>query len=186
MRIPISIINTHIKISKIDFHRLFWKESFLNQISELPQTWAFFSDKQISIKTDYWIISEIPIIWPLTSKTQILITKSDLQKIFPESNSKKIISSKDLADVNIIWPENTRLLKNSIQIIDNQILVSVPDAKDFNLRKNKKLSVIIKDNILDNVTIKVKDNYIFDLQIDYDTAKKLNIQKWDRAKLLVC
>ncbi len=179
MRIPISIIDSYITLSKQDQQKLFWKDVFLQQSKILPQPWKFITKQKLSVKTADNVLKNIVIIWPTQKETKLHITKKDLQKLFWLEKTSQMLLEKNFWDVVLIWPKWTLYLSNAIELIEDRLLVSVADSQWFKLRKNKKLSINIKWKPLKNIITKVKDNYEFDLQLSKDTANFMKVEQWD-------
>lgn len=171
MKINIGVSNHHVHLSEEDFGKIFSNKS-LEKIRDLTQPGEFASNLKVTLKTSKGVIDNVRVLGPLRSYTQVEISKTDAYKLGlnpPVRESGDIVNSEDITVVG----DNEVLVASCCIIATRHIHATTDDVAKYNLDPNKKYSVRVfgeKGGVLDNVSIKVSDNYVFEMHIDTDDA----------------
>lgn len=179
MQIKIGLSNRHIHLTKEDLETLYGKGYELTVRNYLDQPGQFASNETVTLKSPYNIKENVRIVGPTRSYTQVELLESDKEyfKLNPP-----VRTSGDLADsetITIIGPKGEINKENVCIIANRHIHINTRDKGKY--QDDQIVSVKVKDTILDNVHIKLGDNFAFAMHINKDDAENNNIENGDIA-----
>ena len=181
MKIKVVVSNRHVHLTKEDKEILFGKDYELTVRNYIDQPGQFAANETVTLKTDKNIKENVRIVGPTRGYTQVEIL--DIDKEYFGLNPP-VRNSGDLENSENIWiigPKG-KIYKKSVCIIANRhIHINTRDKKDFN--EDQIVSVKINDKIINNVHIKISDNFALALHINKDDAQNNNIESGDIALL---
>ena len=181
MKIKVGVSNRHVHLTKEDKEILFGKDYELTVRNYIDQLGQFAANETVTLKTDKNIKENVRIVGPTRGYTQVEIL--DIDKEYFGLNPP-VRNSGDLENSENIWiigPKG-KIYKKSVCIIANRhIHINTRDKKDFN--EDQIVSVKINDKIINNVHIKISDNFALALHINKDDAQNNNIESGDIALL---
>lgn len=181
MNIKVGVSNRHVHLTREDVNILFGEGYELTPRNYLDQPGQFATNETVSLKTDKNIKEYVRIVGPIRSYTQVEVLASDKDYFGinpPVRNSKNLSSSET---ITIIGPKG-KITKDNICIIANRhIHINTKDNKNF--KEDDIVKVKVNNTILDNVHIKIADNFALALHINKDDAQNNNIESGDIAIL---
>lgn len=178
MKVSIGVSNRHVHLSETDFKKIFNDDRKLEIVKKLNQPGEFASNLKVSLKTDKSIIENVRVLGPLRNYTQVEISKTDAYKLGlnpPVRESGDLLNSETITIIG----DNEIEIPSCCIIATRHIHATHEDIKKYNLNPHKKYSVKVlgeKGGTLDNVSVKVSDNYFFELHIDTDDANAHMLQ----------
>lgn len=181
MKIKVGVSNRHVHLTKEDLHILFGDNYELTPRNYLDQPGQFATVETVTLKTDKNIKEYVRIVGPIRNYTQVEILESDKEYF---GLNPPIRNSGDLAgseNITIIGPKGEIYKKNVCIIANRHIHINTRDKG--NLYEDQIVSVKVGDKVLDDVHIKIADNYATALHINKDDAKKNNIENGSIAIL---
>lgn len=173
MRINIGVSNRHVHLTQDDFNLLFGDDQELEVNRYLTQPGEFASNSFVTLKTDKSSMENVRVLGPLRSYTQIEISKTDAYKLGinpPVRESGDIVGSEG---ITIIGPKGQIEKTEGCIIASRHIHVTSEDAKKHGFDEQKKYLVKIggiKGGVMSNVSVKISDNYTFEMHVDTDDA----------------
>lgn len=174
MEIKVGVSNRHVHLTKEDVEVLFGKEYQLTPRNYLDQPGQFATEETVSLKTDKNIKEYVRIVGPERSYTQVELLDSDREYF---GINPPIRNSGDLANsekITIVGPKG-EITKDNICIIANRhIHINTRDKNDF--KEDEIVKVQYKDKIINNVHIKIADNFSLAFHINKDDAINNNIE----------
>lgn len=177
MKIKVGVSNRHVHLTREDVNILFGENYQLTPRNYLDQPTQFATEETVSLKTNKNIKENVRIVGPLRSYTQVEILESDKEYFGinpPVKNSGDLDNSET---ITIIGPKG-EITKDNICIIANRhIHINTKDQKDF--KEDEIVSVEFNNKILDNVHIKIADNFALAFHINKDDAINNNIENND-------
>lgn len=188
MEVKIGVSNHHVHLCQKDCEILFGRNHELKVDRKLSQPGEFASTDRVAIKTDKGIITNVRILGPIREYTQVEISKTDAIKLGinpPIRDSGDIVNS---APITIVGPYCELKLNEGCIIANRHIHVTNNDVENYGLQGIKKVSVRLpgeKGGIIDNVAIKVNDNYAYELHLDTDDANAHLIKTGDVGIILI-
>ncbi len=185
--IKIGVSNRHVHLKESDFKILFGENACLEKSSDLTQPGEFASTSKVLIKTLKDEIPNVRVLGPFRNYTQIEISKTDAFKLGinpPIRESGDILNSEG---IKLIGPNGSVDLNEGCIIATRHIHLTNSDIKKYNLEGIKYVDVLVdglKGGILKNVSLKVSDNYSFEMHIDTDDANAHLIKQGDIGKII--
>ena len=166
MEIKVGLSNRHVHLTSEDINILFGEGYKLTPRNYLDQPGQFATEETVTLKTDKNIKENVRIVGPARSYTQVEVLESDKEYFGinpPVRNSGDLIDSER---ITIIGPKG-EITKDNICIIANRhIHINTEDKKDF--KEDQIVKVQFKDRIIDNVHIKIADNFALAFHINKD------------------
>lgn len=181
MKIKVGISNRHVHLTKEDLYILFGDNYELTPRNYLDQKGQFATEETVTLKTDKNIKQYVRIVGPPRSYTQVEVLESDKDYFGinpPVRNSGSLDNSEN---ITIIGPKGELYKKNVCIIANRHIHINTRDKGNFH--EDQIVSVNIKGKVIDDVHIKISDNYSLALHINKDDAKENNIENEDIAIL---
>lgn len=172
MKISIGVSNRHVHLSKDDFLKIFGADVEMINVRDLNQHGEFASNLRVTLKTDKDTIENVCVVGPLREYTQVEISKTDAYRLGLNPPVRQSGDVENSEDITIIGVSEVKVASCCI-IADRHIHATKEDIIKYNLEPNKKYRVKVlgeKGGILDNVSIKVKDSYYFEMHVDTDDA----------------
>ena len=174
MEIKVGVSNRHVHLTREDINILFGDNYELTPRNYLDQPGQFATEETVTLKTNKNIKENVRIVGPERSYTQVEVLESDKEYFGinpPVRNSKDLENSEK---ITIIGPKG-ELTKDNICIIANRhIHINSKDNKLF--KEDELVSVQYNDIVIDNVHIKIADDYALAFHINKDDALNNNIE----------
>lgn len=186
MKVKTGVSARHLHLSNEDFEFLFGKEE-MKKVKDLNQTGEYASNLKVTLKSEKSEINNVRILGPLREYTQIEISKTDAVKL---GINPPVRDSGDLKNsASIIICNNDKELKKEYGCIiaTRHIHMSSTDALKLGFDNHQKVKVkvdTIKGGILENVFIKIKDNFVFEMHIDTDDANAHLLNNGDICEII--
>lgn len=174
MKVKVCLSNRHVHLTREDLNILFGETYELTPRNYIGQPGQFAAEETVTLKTAKNIKEHVRIVGPLRSYTQVELLEEDKEYF---GINPPIRNSGDLSDsetITIIGPSG-QITKENICIIANRhIHINTRDKNNF--YEDQLVSVQVGNTILDNVHIKIADNFALELHINKDDAKNSNIE----------
>ena len=174
--------NRHVHLTKEDLYILFGNNYELTVRNYLGQPGQFAAEETITLKTDINIKEGVRIVGPVRSYTQVELL--DIDKEYFGINPP-VRNSGDLDDsetITIIGPKGEITKENSCIIANRHIHINTRDNNKY--YEDQIVSVKINNKILNNVHIKIADNFAYEMHINKDDAINNNINNEDVVQIL--
>lgn len=174
MKIPVGISNRHVHLTREDLDILYGKDYELTIRNNIDQPGQYASNETVALKTNKNIKENVRIVGPLRSYTQVELLEEDKEYFGinpPIRNSGDLDNSET---ITIIGPKGEITKQNICIIANRHIHINTRDNKEF--KENQIVSVQINNTIIENVHIKIADNFALALHINKDDAIKNNIE----------
>lgn len=174
MEVKIGVSNRHVHLTSEDVDVLFGKNHKLTPRNYLDQPGQFAANETVTLKTDKNIKEYVRIVGPTRDYTQVEILEKDKEYFGinpPIRNSGDLVGSED---ITIIGPKGKLNKKNVCIIANRHIHINTRDKGNF--KEDQIVKVKINNKVLDNVHIKIGDNYALAFHINKDDAEKNNIE----------
>lgn len=185
MKVRVGVSNRHVHLCEKDFKILFKNDNFYS-IKDLSQKGEFASNLMVDVKTNKGTLHNVRVIGPLREVSQIEISKTDSYTL---GINPPVRMSGNLDNSSLVTLVNGENEVNDVSCIlaHRHIHVNEKEIKKYGLDINKKYSIKVpgvRGGILDNVLIKVKDNYSLEIHIDTDEANAFSINNGDYVEVM--
>ena len=182
MKIRIGVSNRHIHLSKEDADTLFGKDYKFTKRNDLSQKGEYACEETVIISTDKYEFPHVRVLGPLRKYTQVEVSYDDsiLLGINPP-----IRDSGDLENSEAVWitgPNNKIYKENCCIRANRHIHCNNSDKIGHN---NKEIVTVTKEDgsIIDNVHIKMHENFTLEMHIDKTDANLLGLNNGDYINL---
>ena len=182
----LGVSNRHVHLTEETYKELFGDEP-LDVVKELRQPGQFASNKFLTIKNGDREINHVRVLGPLRKYNQVEISRTDsytLKVNPPVRDSGDIEASSPITLVN---GERTVDLKEGCIIANRHIHISPKELKEYGLENVKQVKIKIdgeKGGILDNVKIRVDENFKYELHLDTDDGNAFNVKTGDEIEII--
>lgn len=187
MKVKIGVSARHVHLTEEHCHVLFGTQT-MEKIKDLSQPGEFASNLKVTIKTDKDQIQNVRVLGPLRKYTQVEISKTDAFKLGINPPVRESGNIEGSTPIIIMGPEGSLDLKEGCIIATRHIHLTRLDVIKYNLEGITKVSVKLfgpKGGIIDNVSLKVSDNYSFEMHLDTDDANAHLINQGDEAEIII-
>lgn len=187
MEVKVGVSNRHVHLCERDLKILFGENYELEVKKMLVQPGEFASNSVVTIKTEKSEISNVRVLGPVRSYTQVEVSKTDAFKL---GINPPVRDSGDLAGsegVTLIGPNGSIDLKEGCIIATRHIHITPDQMVQFGVEGMKSVNVKLpgeKGGILYNVQFKVSPNYAFEMHIDTDDANAHLISSGDVVEII--
>ena len=185
MKVKIGVSARHIHLSEEDYKYLFGNEE-MNIYKEMSQKPNFASDKVVVLRNNDRIIPNVRVVGPFRSDTQVELSKTDCYNLkinAPLSSSNELNNASSIEIIN-----GDRVINKKCAIIQNRhIHISTKEAEELGLKNDQIVKVkidTIKGGILDNVHIKVGEEFKLELHLDTDDANAFMVDKDTEGEII--
>lgn len=174
MEVKVGVSNRHVHLTKEDVEILFGKNYKLTPKNYLDQPGQFATEETVILKTKKNIKEYVRIVGPTRNYTQVEVLEEDKEYFGinpPIRNSGDLDNSEN---ITIIGPKGEINKENICIIANRHIHINTRDKNNF--KEDQIVKVKINEKTLDNVHIKIGDNYALALHINKDDARNNNIE----------
>ena len=181
MEIKVGISNRHVHLMKEDKDILFGSDYELVKRNDLVQPGEYACEEVVKVSTDKYEFPYVRVLGPLRSYTQVEVSKSDADML---GINPPIRDSGDLDNSESVYIEgpNGKIFKENCCIIANRhIHCNKMDGLDHN--NGDIVKTIVNGEVMDDIHIKMNDNYILELHIDKTDAKKYGLKDGDYIEI---
>ena len=187
MKIKVGISNRHVHLKEEDLVKLFGENYKLTMKKPLSQIGEFASVETVSIKTDKNLIDNVRVLGPVRSYTQVEISRTDAYKLGinpPVRESGNLAGSET---VEIIGPKGSIIASESTIIAERHIHINTNDLEQYGFKQGEIVKIKIdgiKGGVINNVKIKTKDTYTFELHLDTDEGNAFLLNNGDIVDII--
>lgn len=187
MRITIGVSNRHVHLTKEHLEILFGKNYELEIKNMLVQPGQFASTSTLTIKTEKSEIPNVRVLGPIRKYTQVEISKTDAYKLGINPPVRDSGDLKGSSPIELIGPNGSIKLEEGCIIADRHIHITPKLVEELGLEGVKKVSVEIKGEkggILNNVYLRVSENFALEMHIDTDDANAHLVKTGDIGEVI--
>ena len=181
MKIKVGISNRHIHLCKEDALVLFGKDYEFKKRNDLSQKGEYACEEVVAISTDKYVFDHVRVMGPLRNYTQVEVSGDDAKLL---GINPPVRDSGDLSDSEAVWitgPIGKIYKKNCCIRATRHIHGNKYDLPNHNNRDI--VSVKFNGKVIDNVHIKMKDDYVLELHLDRTDASMYGIENGDYIDL---
>jgi putative phosphotransacetylase len=183
--VRVGVSNRHVHLNEETYNKLF--SASLEKVRDLSQLGEFVSDKMVSIKTDKGIIENVRVLGPLRSYNQVEISRTDAYKLGLNPPVRRSGVLSDSETVEIIGEAGSVGVKNCCILAERHIHMNSEVASNLGVVDGELVRVIVpgdKACIL-FAHIKVSDNGVYELHIDFDDANSCGLKNGDEVEIII-
>ena len=186
MKVILGVSNRHVHLTKEVYEKLFGDEP-LEIVKELRQPGQFASDKFVTIKNNDREIKKVRILGPLRNYNQVEISRTDSYTLKLDPPIRDSGDVENSSPITICANGKEVYLDKGCIIANRHIHINPEEVKMYHLENVEKVKIKIngeKGGILDNVHIRVDENFKFELHLDTDDGNAFNVKTKDELEII--
>lgn len=187
MKAKVGVSARHIHITKEDLNVLFGKDYKLTKKFDLSQPGQYACEEQVVLKGPKGTIERVRILGPERSKTQVEISKTDCFTLGIKAPVRNSGDLNEAAEITIVGPKG-EIIKDAAIIAARHIHATKEDAIKYDFLNKKVISIKIngeKSGILDNVYVRISDDFLYEIHLDTDDANSFLIENGNEVELII-
>lgn len=187
MKVNIGVSARHVHLSLEDLQILFGKEYKLTQKVPLSQPGQYACNEQVILKGPKGSIERVRVLGPVRKDTQVEISRTDSFALGIKPPVRNSGDLKGAAEITIIGPSG-EITKNAAIIAARHIHATKEEAKKYGFEGKEFVSIDIKGEkggTLENVYVRINDNFSLEVHLDTDDANAFLINNNDQAELII-
>ena len=187
MEVTIGVSNRHVHLKQEHLDELFGKGYELEIKNMLVQPGQFASNSTLTIKTEKSEIQNVRVLGPVRNYTQVEISKTDAFKLGLNPPIRDSGDLKGSAPIELIGPNGSIKLEEGCIIANRHIHITPQQVEELGLTGVEKVSVELKGEkggIINNVYLKIDENFALEMHIDTDDANAHLIKTGDIGRVI--
>ena len=182
MKIRVGVSNRHIHLCKHDADILFGSDYVFQKRNDLSQEGEYACMETVRVWTDKGEFPHVRVMGPLREYTQVEVSEDDARVL---GINPPMRNSGMLQDSESVWiggPKGEKFIKNCCIKANRHIHCNTSD----NIGHNNRDIVQVKTSdgkIMDNVHIKMGDNFTKEMHIDKSDALLYGLENGDYIEL---
>lgn len=185
-KIPVGVSNRHIHLSQLDLEILFGEGYQMSKLKDLKQPGQFAANETVCIAGPKGSLNSVRVLGPVRTESQVEISKTDSFMLGIKSPIRESGDLKGSADICVIGPKGSIVLKEKAIIAKRHIHMTPEDAQIFNVTNGQKVCVAIsgeRKGILGEVVVRVNPNYSLEFHVDTDEANGMGVSSKDAVEI---
>lgn len=178
-KILVEVSARHCHLSREHLDILFGKDYELTVKKELSQPGQFAAKEKVKVIGEKSEFPRVSILGPTRKNTQVEISLTDARSIGIKAPIRESGKINDSAGCTLVGPKGKVELNEGVIVAKRHIHITPEDAKKYNLKDREIVAVKIKTNerssILDDVVIRVREDFKSAMHIDTDEANAVGI-----------
>lgn len=186
MSVKIGVSARHVHVTKDDLNILFGEGYKLTKKVDLSQPGQYACNEQVILKGPKGIIERVRILGPERGETQVEISKTDSFVLGINPPVRNSGDLKGAAKITIVGPCG-EITKDAAIIATRHVHATMEDAKKYGFEKKEFVKIMVKGEkggILENVYVRISDNFSYEVHLDTDDANAFLIKNGDEAELI--
>ncbi len=183
MKVKVGISLRHVHLTEEDYKLLFDEE--LSVKKYLGQPGQFAAEQTVTLERNGKVLENVRIIGPFRKCTQVEISKTDAYffKIDPPVRTSGDLSG---AENIIITGKKGKIERKACILADRHIHINKEEREKYGLDKDVYRIKINgeKGGILDNVHIREREDFSFELHIDSDEGNAFALKQKDEVEII--
>lgn len=172
MKTPIEVSARHLHISQADLYKLFGVGYQLKILKLLKQNRDFAAEEIVTLVGDKGAIKFVRIVGPVRAKTQVEISLTDARTLGINPPLRISGNLREAVKIKLIGPAGQVTVK-AVIIARRHLHLNPREAKLLKLKSGQIIKVAIDGDrklILDNIIVRVGENFKLVLHLDTDEA----------------
>jgi len=188
IKTPVEISARHIHLSQEDLETLFGKGYCLTQKKALTQPGEFAAQETVTVRFGDKEISQVRIISPLRSQTQLEISLTDAYNLGMPSTIRLSGDLKGTPGILLIGPKGKVALKGGAIVAWRHLHISSKEAEKLGMTDKKTVSMKVEGTrslTFHNIKVRIGENYRLAVHLDTDEGNAAGIKGETFGELII-
>lgn len=186
-KIPVSISARHIHLSKEHLEILFGQGYQLTKFKDISQPGQYAAEEKVTIVGPKNSIKNVRILGPLRQETQVEVSTTDTRSlgIKPVVRQSGVLNG--TPGLTIIGPKGQVTLGKGCIVAERHIHMTPEEARNYKVENGQAVGVKVngvKGGILQNVYVRIREDFSLDMHIDVDDSNAFAINNGDRLEII--
>ncbi len=171
--IPLEVSARHVHLTTAAVEALFGPGAKLAKKRELSQPGEFLSEQRVKLVTAKGVIENVAVLGPERSAVQVELSATDCRGLGLQAPVNLSGNLTNAADVMIVGERGCINAPGSVIVAKSHVHMTPADAKVFGVADGQRVQVRIQSArpvTLDDVMIRVRENFALACHIDFDEA----------------
>lgn len=185
--VPVSISARHLHLNKEDLEVLFGSNHELTKVKDISQPGQFAAEEKVTLVGPKGEIKNVRVLGPLRKETQIEISTTDARALGIKPVIRESANLEGTPGLTLVGPRGILTLDKGCIVAERHIHMTPIDGLNYDVTDGEKVSVKIKGHrggIMDNVVVRIREDYNLDMHIDVDEANAFGISNGDMVEIV--
>ena len=187
MKVKVGVSARHVHVTKEDVKVLFGEGYELTKKIDLSQPGQYACNEQVIIEGPKGTIERVRILGPERSKTQVEVSKTDSFSLGIKPPVRNSGDLEDAENIKIIGPKGT-IEKPAAIIASRHLHINPTDAEKLGIINKDFVTIKVdgeKPGILENVYVRISEDFVYEVHLDTDDANAFLIKNGDEVELII-
>lgn len=184
-KVKVGVSNRHVHLTEEVYNKLF--DEPISKKSDLMQGGEFASNQTVTIKTEKGEMKKVRVLGPFRSYNQVEISRSDAYSLGLRPPVRKSGDLQNSETVTIIGDKGSIILSNSCIIANRHVHMNPELANELGVVDDQQVKLVVGGEKACELMafIKVSDNGVFEVHIDFDDANAANLKNGDEVEIII-
>lgn len=185
--IPVGVSARHVHLSQADLETLFGEGYNLTVMRELSQPGQFAAEETVAVVGPKNSFPKVRILGPVRNSTQVELSLTDCFAIGVKAPIRESGDIKDSGSVKIVGPKGEVTISEGVIVAARHIHMHPDDANRLGVTDKQKVKVQFEGDrsvVMENVVVRVRDDFALEMHIDTDEANAAAIANGAKVRLL--
>ncbi|MFT4110965.1 phosphate propanoyltransferase [Propionicimonas sp.] len=187
LRIVVGVSNRHAHLSREDLATLFGLDE-LTVYRRVRQPSDFAAEQTVSIAGPRGAFPKLRLMGPCRPKTQVELSRTDCIALGIDAPITQSGHLDDAGPIDIEGPRGTIHVEHGVMVAARHIHMGPSHARAWGLADQDLVQVRFggeRGGVLDNLIIRVKDDWVPEIHLDTDEANALGLRDGEYGKLIL-
>ncbi|MDD2430131.1 MAG: phosphate propanoyltransferase [Firmicutes bacterium] len=185
--IPVGVSARHVHLSQGDLETLFGEGYKLTPKKDLSQPGQFAAEETVEVVGSKRSFPTVRILGPVRRQTQVELSVTDCFTIGVKAPVRESGDIKDSGSVTLVGPKGQITLSEGVIVAGRHIHMHPDDARKFGVIDKQRVNVKTEGErslIMENVIIRVRDDFSLELHIDTDEANAAGLGNGSKVRII--
>ena len=186
--VPIGVSNRHVHLNRADMDTLFGEGSELTRVKDLGQPGQYAAAEVVTSQGSKGELKRMRVLGPLRGESQVEVSIGDGFVLGVHPPVRESGPLEGTPGIKMVGPNGEVEVKRGVIAALRHIHLDPATAERMGVRDKQVVRVEIgglRGAILNNVLLRVSDQYAPEMHIDVEEANALGVKNGDRAVILL-
>lgn len=185
--VPVGVSARHVHVNREHLDILFGPGYELTKFKDISQPGQFAANEQVTLVGPKGRLEKVRILGPLRKDTQAEVAPSDARRLGVNPPVRQSGVHHGTPGITLIGPKGTVVIEQGCIVAERHIHMTPCDATAFGVQNGQKVQVKIngpRGGLMDEVMIRVRDDFALDMHIDTDDGNAFGLKTGDMLEII--